>query len=93
MDLANIIGELKLELQCIDAAIVSMEQLAHVQNIAIPDARKEAPTDPEPAQSEPPVKRGRGRPRKYPLPVVEQNPQPKAGETPESAEQSTVPET
>jgi hypothetical protein len=70
MDLAKIIAELRMELQCLDTAITSMEELARAQNVADADIRPVTPPDNEPdpndagPQNVPPMKRGRGRPRK-----------------------------
>jgi hypothetical protein len=63
MDLAKIIAEMRLELQCLETAIASIEELARVQNV-LTDELLGAPiqTDEEGA----PVKRPRGRPRKNP---------------------------
>jgi hypothetical protein len=82
MDLAKIIGELRLQLQCLDAAIASMEELARVQNIPDSGAREEVPaaTDAS-AEEPPPAKRRRGRPRKNPVPDSE-SPQPTDSSTP-----------
>jgi hypothetical protein len=63
MDLAKIIGELRQELQCLEAAIASMEELARVQNVPIL-ALKPAPQGPEVDPDDPPpgkVRRGRAR--------------------------------
>jgi len=68
MDLAKIIVELRAELQCLDIAIASIEELARVQNVA--DAQPQPPSETDPSPPEPgpenvpPVKRRRGRPRK-----------------------------
>jgi hypothetical protein len=69
MDLAKIIVELRAELQCLDTAIASMEELARVQNIAEahvhPTSGEAGSVPPEPGpENSPPVKRRRGRPRK-----------------------------
>ena len=70
MDLAKILAELRLELQCLDTAIESVEKLARVQNIADVDAIPETAVEAQPGPPEPapegavPVKRRRGRPRK-----------------------------
>ena len=70
MDLAKIIAELRAELQCLDGAIASIEELARVQNMADGEIRTAASSEPESGPPEPgpenapPVKRGRGRPRK-----------------------------
>ena len=73
MDLAKIIIELRAELQCLDTAIASIEELARVQNIAEAHVRPPSESDPvgsdpvppEPVpENTPPVKRRRGRPRK-----------------------------
>jgi hypothetical protein len=77
MDLVKIIGDLKAELQCLDAAIASMEELVRVQGLtdsAVPRAIEIAATPVPPAPG--PGKRGRGRPRKNPLPPVEESPSP-----------------
>jgi hypothetical protein len=66
MDLAKIIDELRLELQCVDSAIASMEELIRLQALHAPEAP--ATSLPEPA-ADPAVKRGRGRPRKNSLPL------------------------
>jgi len=70
MDLAKIIAELRVELQCLNTAIASIEELARVQNIAdgeapppSPRETERGPTEPGPENS-PPEKRRRGRPRK-----------------------------
>ena len=94
MDLAKIIGELKLELQCLDAAITSMEDLARFQNIKLPDALTHPSADPEPAPLDPPpVKRPRGRPRKNPAPVTGTAPEPQASGQSEPGDPSRNPET
>jgi hypothetical protein len=67
MDLVTIIGELKLELECLKNAISSLEALVRLQGPAA------SPSDPKEDASQsgaivPPVKRGRGRPRKDPAP-------------------------
>jgi hypothetical protein len=68
MDLAKIIAEMKVELQCLDTAIASIEELARVQNVPLPGEIRGAPAEtgaPVPASEETaPVKRSRGRPRK-----------------------------
>jgi hypothetical protein len=69
MDLAKIIVELRTELQCLDTAIASIEELARVQNIAEahirPVTEEAGPTPPKPGpDNSPPMKRRRGRPRK-----------------------------
>lgn len=74
MDLAKIIAELRLELQCLDAAIASIEELARVQNVGGADLPPATASKPESAPPEPepegvaPVKRRRGRPRKQDAP-------------------------
>ncbi len=68
MDLTKIISQLRVELQSVKAAIVSMEELDRIQTVAIAAVRK--PTHPaaEAAiEARPPVTRGRGRPRKHPV--------------------------
>jgi hypothetical protein len=93
MDLAKIIGELKLELQCLDAAIAAMVDLVRVQGLHVPEAReKVVPLSSPPPLPSPQVKRGRGRPRKYAAPMVEPSPPPMASETPESSDDSSEPE-
>ena len=74
MDLAKIIGELRLELECVVSAIASMEELARVKSLSQPGARQAQPTDLAPSTDIPeletgaePVKRRRGRPRKNPV--------------------------
>ena len=75
MDLAKIIGNLRVELQYLDAAIASMEQLARAQGYPDSSSRSEAPSDPQPpGEDAPPLKRRRGRPRKNPLPATEEAP-------------------
>jgi hypothetical protein len=69
MDLAKIIIELRAELQCLDSAIASIEELARVQNIAEahihPSSEETGPVPPDPGpENVPPAKRRRGRPRK-----------------------------
>jgi hypothetical protein len=68
MDLAKIIAELKMELQCLETAIASVERLARVQNVADVSALTGIPAESKPPESGPggpvPVKRRRGRPRK-----------------------------
>ena len=67
MDLAKIIGELRLELQCLDAAIASVEELARVQKLSGSAAGNETPVVDESAVGDAPpqpLKRPRGRPRK-----------------------------
>jgi hypothetical protein len=67
MDLAKIIDELRTELDCLNAAIASMEQLARVQNTPNDGAALPIPESGQPAeeaQVPPPAKRRRGRPRK-----------------------------
>ena len=63
MDLAKIIGELRLELQCLEAAIASMEELARVQNL-VNESGEDTQPDPPPPGEPPVAKRRRGRPRK-----------------------------
>ena len=73
MKLAKIIGELRVELRCLDTAIASLEELKRVQAALDSGAGQEAPPDPEPdAGGPPPVKRKRGRPRKNTAPTVDQ---------------------
>jgi hypothetical protein len=76
MDLAKIIGELRSELQCFDAAIAAVEELARFQNVAVSAAaHPKIAANPEPPSAEaPPVKRGRGRPRKNIAPAGEPSP-------------------
>jgi hypothetical protein len=82
MDLAKIIGDLKLELKCLDVAIASMEELARIQNISVPSPVQTTPSTPLPAMQEPPpLKRGRGRPRKYAAPFAAVEPQTVAPES------------
>jgi len=69
MDLSKIIGELKVELQVLDTAIASMEELARVQNLAEMGSRPVIPSEtdsqPAPTAEQPQErKRKRGRPRK-----------------------------
>jgi len=72
MNLAKIIGELRAELQCLNTAITSMEELARVQKAADSGDRPADPLPSEtPADGAPPVKRGRGRPPKNAAPVQE----------------------
>ena len=78
MDLAKIIGELRLELECVVSAIASIEELARVKNLSQQGARQVQPADPEasPKTAEleaggEPVKRRRGRPRKNPVVPVQ----------------------
>lgn len=70
MDLAKIIGILKLELQTLNAAIASLESLdrAHKVSASVP-RRAVAAIDRTTGESAP-AKRPRGRPRKYPLPAA-----------------------
>ncbi len=71
MDLSKIIAELREELQCFDAAITSIEELARVQKMKDAAARMDSPREPERVLTEPevhdapPAKRRRGRPRKH----------------------------
>ena len=92
MDLAKIIGELRLELECVVSAIASIEELARVKNLSQQGARQVQPTDPETSPKTPeleagaePVKRGRGRPRKNPVVPVQDNLEP-----PPSADDSST---
>jgi len=72
MNLAKIIGELRAELQCLNTAITSMEELARVQNAADLEERPVDSTPVEPStDGTPPVKRRRGRPPKNATPVPE----------------------
>jgi len=72
MNLAKIIGELRAELQCLNTAITSMEELARVQSAADSEDRPVNPPPAEPsADATPPVKRRRGRPPKVAAPVQE----------------------
>jgi hypothetical protein len=68
MDLAKMIIELRAELQCLNTAIASIEELARVQNVADSNIRPPSETEPVPPEPDPgnapPVKRRRGRPRK-----------------------------
>ena len=77
MDLAKIIGELRLELRRLEAAIASMEELAQVRKHPGLDVRGEVPGESSTAPTGPePQKRRRGRPRKYPIQSVEKTAQP-----------------
>lgn len=86
MDLAKIIGELRVELQCLDTAIASMEELARVQSLSDFANRPAGSSGPDP-QPEPsvdealPVKRRRGRPRKDSGAASTESPQPEAPAT------------
>jgi len=97
MDLAKIIGELRVELQCLDTAIASMEELARVQNVSDLEGRttiSSAP-DPEPATpAEQPLqgKRRRGRPRKDASAARLEPPAPTAPEDSEPEDGDTSPE-
>jgi hypothetical protein len=66
MNLAKIIADLRLELQCLSTAIASMEELARVQSLSESAVRELAQPNPEPTGDDepPPVKRRRGRPPK-----------------------------
>jgi hypothetical protein len=89
MDLAKIIAEMRVELQCLDTAIASIEELARVQNIPVPDAVHaepseepgESPASPSESDDPPPVKRPRGRPRKDQPSDASQAPQPMGAES------------
>jgi hypothetical protein len=75
MDLSKIIGELRLELQALNAAIVSMEELARVQSLPEPVAGEATQPDPNPPGPESPMaKRRRGRPPKQAPPPIEEAP-------------------
>jgi hypothetical protein len=81
MNLAKIIGELRLELQCLNTAIASMEELARVQSLSESTGREFAQPDatPPPSGDEPPpAKRRRGRPPKNVSQASEESPQPVA---------------
>ena len=74
MDLAKIISGLRLELQCLNTAIASIEELARVQNVVEAESfQSDLPAGGGPVTGQPavegavPVKRGRGRPRKHPV--------------------------
>jgi hypothetical protein len=74
MDLAKIIGELRLELECVVSAIASMEELARVKSLSKPGARQAQLPDPsatlritDAEAGGEPLKRRRGRPRKNPV--------------------------
>jgi hypothetical protein len=70
MDLAKIIADLRFELQTINTAIDSLEPLARIANAGGSEPRRGNPAT-KPSSEEPaPVKRPRGRPRKYPLPAA-----------------------
>jgi hypothetical protein len=101
MDLAKIIAELKVELQCLDAVIVSIEELARVQNLADEGVRPATSSDDEPVPPGlvPPktvpedaarVKRRRGRPRKNAAPAVGEPPEPVVAGPAQSNDDSTV---
>ena len=102
MDLAKIIAELRLELQCLDAAIASVAELARVQNLSDEGVRPGTPPEPpepfppEPLPPEPvtegaaPVKRRRGRPRKNAASAVAETPQPKGPGSAQSSGDSTA---
>jgi hypothetical protein len=91
MDLAKIIGELKLELECLDTAIASMEELARVQSIADTGVRPLAPAETLPeSEDPPPAKRRRGRPSKNAEPVPDETPNHMSPESTPSEEDSTA---
>lgn len=71
MDLAKIVSDLRLELNCLNAAIAAMEQLSRVQKAAnfTPEEGSSQSEQPQMQSDLPPAKRGRGRPRKNPLPL------------------------
>jgi hypothetical protein len=82
MDLAKIISELKVQLQYLDVAIASMEELARVQNVLDSGGRQVVVPDPDPTpETPPPVKRGRGRPRKNPAPALQESAQTKPSDS------------
>jgi hypothetical protein len=94
MDLAKIIAELRVELQCLDTAIASIEELARAQNIAEADFRparegERGPTEPDPDDI-PPVKRRRGRPRKNAPQDTGITTQPKGPGSEEPKDESTL---
>ena len=81
MDLAKIIAELRVELQCLDTAIASMEELARVQNVLESSTRPELPSGMPPGEPESaPVKRRRGRPPKH-APAIEAADEPEVSES------------
>jgi len=70
MDLAKIIADLRFELQTMNTAIASLESLERIQEAA-DSAPRRGNSASKPSSEEPaPVKRPRGRPRKYPLPAA-----------------------
>lgn len=91
MDLAKIISDLRMELNCLNAAIVAVEELARVQKQLEPAAARQASSAGEgPLQPDgPPVKRGRGRPRKRPAEPSSQ-PQAQAPEPVDTVEQNVA---
>src|SRR5215469_15689623 len=100
MDLSKIITELRMELECLNTAIASMEELARVQNLVDAGDQPTPPSGPgriagEPGQSETPqdaapVKRPRGRPRKHPVASTEEAPKPMGMDSADTAEESTT---
>ena len=96
MDLAKSIAELRVELQCLDTAIASIEELARVQNLTFAGVRPATTSEAEPVAPEAvpedaaPVKRGRGRPRKNPAPAVGETSQPMGDGSAQSNDGSTV---
>ena len=96
MDLAKIIADLRVELQCLNTAIASMEELARVQSHldsgnhpTTPNAGPSDVSEP-PGDPSPPVKRGRGRPRKVRASDPAAQPMPPASEqAPPTDTQST----
>jgi hypothetical protein len=76
MDLTKIIGELRAELQCLNAAIASMEELARVQSLPDTGENQTVSCEPVATVETPQIeKRRRGRPRKTPLPPADESPQ------------------
>lgn len=63
MDLGKIIAQLRSELQCLDAVIVSMEALARVQSLTDSLPGEEFPPENPPDEEPPPARKRRGRQR------------------------------
>ena len=94
MDLAKIIAEMKVELQCLDTAISSIEELARLQNALPPDGAPPTPPGGGPAgqatEAAAPARRPRGRPRKNPPTPGESSTSGDGDSSPEASDDGTA---